>query len=78
METVKPETEMRARNALKVGWLISSIEFCSYLYLLDGNCVRRNFPVTNGRLASREMCTEYVNALEKCNEESNRKGKQEE
>ena len=25
--------------------------------------MRRNFPVTNGRLASREMCTEYVNAL---------------
>ena len=25
--------------------------------------MRRNFPITNGRLTSHEMCTEYVNAV---------------
>jgi hypothetical protein len=38
--------------------------------------MRRNFPLTNGGLNSNETCTEY--SAGKCNEESNRKGKQEE
>jgi len=29
VENVKPGTEMKARNELKVGWLISLLEFCS-------------------------------------------------
>jgi hypothetical protein len=63
VENAKPGTEMKARNELKVDWLISFLEFCSLLYLLDGSWLRRNFTVTNGRLTSHEMCTEYINAV---------------